>query len=205
MRTAARVLLVEGRDDQHVVFSLANHFSIPETFQVKDVGGVEKLLETLPVQLKGSGIERVGIIVDADLNLQSRWESIRNIVQKAGYQLVPAIPDQSGTILTQPGAPVFGAWLMPDNQVAGMLEHFIAFLIPPSDVLFATAKAVVDDIASGDRRFSDGQIQKAYVHTWLAWQSDPGIPLGLAITKKFFDANAKEAQQLVEWLKKLFL
>ena len=45
---------------------------------------------------------------------------------------------------------------------------------------------------------------KAHVHTWLAWQKEPGKPMGQAITKRYLDANAPHAQQLIVWIRKLF-
>lgn len=45
---------------------------------------------------------------------------------------------------------------------------------------------------------------KAYLHTWLAWQEEPGKPMGQAITKKYVDAQAPHAQLLISWLRQLF-
>jgi len=42
------------------------------------------------------------------------------------------------------------------------------------------------------------------MHTWLAWQEEPGKPLGTAITAKFLDANVAQVDVLVAWLKALF-
>ena len=45
---------------------------------------------------------------------------------------------------------------------------------------------------------------KALIHTWLAWQEDPGTPLGLAVTKRYLDGDHALAQQFVQWLLRLF-
>jgi hypothetical protein len=45
---------------------------------------------------------------------------------------------------------------------------------------------------------------KAQLHTWLAWQEQPGTPLGLAITNRYLDADALHAQQLMDWIRQLF-
>ena len=45
---------------------------------------------------------------------------------------------------------------------------------------------------------------KAQLHTWLAWQEQPGTPLGLAITNRYLDANAPHAQKLMDWIRQLF-
>jgi hypothetical protein len=45
---------------------------------------------------------------------------------------------------------------------------------------------------------------KACVHTWLAWQEEPGTPMGQAITARYLDADALHAQQLMRWFRKVF-
>jgi hypothetical protein len=39
----------------------------------------------------------------------------------------------------------------------------------------------------------------------LAWQQEPGKPLGQAITARYIDADAPNAKQLIEWLRSLFI
>jgi hypothetical protein len=48
-------------------------------------------------------------------------------------------------------------------------------------------------------------VQNAHIHTWLAWQADPGTPMGLAITKKYLDANAPSAANFLRWVDRLLL
>ena len=42
----SRILLVEGKDDKHVVWALAQHAELPELFEVSDKDGIDTLLET---------------------------------------------------------------------------------------------------------------------------------------------------------------
>lgn len=48
------LLLVEGKNDLHVISSLCNQFNIPECFSIKDCESVEKLEAQIPVQFKAS-------------------------------------------------------------------------------------------------------------------------------------------------------
>jgi hypothetical protein len=91
---------------------------------------------------------------------------------------------------------------MPDNELEGILEDFVAFLVPTGDSLWPYAKECVQQIP--DRRFGLHQQSKADIHTWLAWQAEPGRPLGLAIQSRYLDPNAPHAQKLVGWLRRLF-
>ncbi len=47
---------------------------------------------------------------------------------------------------------------------------------------------------------ADGTI----IHTWLAWQREPGRPYGTAISERFLDPNVAEARVIAAWLRKLF-
>ena len=66
-----------------------------------------------------------------------------------------------------------------NNRIAGMLEDFLSSLIREEDVLLARVVSCVDGIPSEQRRFRNTYRSKALIHTWLAWQEEPGTPLGL--------------------------
>jgi hypothetical protein len=200
------VLLVEGKNDQHVICALLQHHSVPETFQVEPMEGIDRLLETVPVRLKLTDLGRLGVVIDANADLQSRWRSIMSILANAGYGELPEGPSPGGTILDPPDGlrPTVGVWIMPNNRLPGELEDFIQFLVPEGDSLIEHAKSSVADAAAIDRRFDESDRSKAEVHTWLAWQARPGQPMGTAITAKFLDPEAEHARALVEWIRRLF-
>jgi hypothetical protein len=142
--------------------------------------------------------------VDADVDLQARWQPLRGILHQTGYEL-PQLPIASGMILSPNDLPRVGIWIMPDNQLPGMLEDFAARLVAPSDSLWRRAELTVDAIPAEKRRFPAERIAKAKLHTFLAWQEEPGKPIGLAITAKYLDPNAIQAQQFIDWLRTLFM
>jgi len=39
---------------------------------------------------------------------------------------------------------------------------------------------------------------------WLAWQQEPGKPLGTAITARFLDPTVAQVDVLVSWLNRLY-
>ena len=100
--------------------------------------------------------------------------------------------------------PRLGVWIMPNNQTSGILEDFLRFLVPQPNVLFDHAKVSVAAIPEGERRFKQLDEPKAVIHTWLAWQEEPGRPFGKAITARFLDPDVPEVDVLVAWLKRLF-
>lgn len=198
-----QVLLVEGSDDCHVCWNLFERHGVAENFKVKDKEGISKLLDQLDVELLASDLETLGIMVDADTNIAARWQSLSHRLQNCGYPPLPAVPDPQGTIIESEGLPKVGIWVMPDNQINGMLEDFIAFLIPADDALWPYAQKCVEDIDPIQRSFGSHVI-KANVHTWLAWQEHPGTPLGSAIKYCYLKDNVPQALAFVDWVKRLF-
>src|SRR5437868_5013758 len=100
---ARKILLVEGKDDEHVMKSLFRNRQLPAIDEIKEHGGVGPLLESFPVRLKASQEgDVVGLVVDADVDLESRWQSLRGRLAEVGFQPVPFAPDPGGTILDPP-------------------------------------------------------------------------------------------------------
>ena len=200
----APLLLVEGRNDRHVVGKLLWHHGLkPDVdFRVKDTGGENPLITTLPLEIKTAGLTPLGVIVDADLDLHARWNSLNYLLKKAGYA-PPYSPDSRGLVLVQDDLPALGIWVMPDNQLPGKLEDFVARLVPDQDSLLPMAERATRSIPAALRRFSEPDLAKAVIHTWLAWQEEPGSRMGEAFTKKYLDPKAPTALVFVDWVRRL--
>jgi hypothetical protein len=202
-----RRLLVEGSDDRNVCYHLlkSHHIDVEQhNIEIVAKEGIERLLQELDVEIINSGLKSLGIVVDADEDIATRWQSLRDILLKVGYSTTPADPDLEGTIIYESDQPTIGIWIMPNNELPGMLEHFCRFLVPDGDCLWDYAEHIVEQIIQTDCRFPQPHVMKAQIHSWLAWQSEPGKPLGQAITKKFLDVRAPYAQQFISWIRRLF-
>ena len=203
-----RILLVESPDDVHVVKHICGNREIPKLDEIKPHKSVEAVVESLPVRLKASEQgDIIGVILDADTSLSSRWHSIRDRLIDLGYPDVPDNPVTGGTIVDAPPdsiLPRMGVWLMPDNQHPGKLEDFLRFLIPAPSALFDHVTASVSTIPEGCRLFKESDEIKAVIHTWLAWQERPGKPFGTAITAQYLDPTVPQVDVLASWLRRLF-
>jgi hypothetical protein len=200
-----RKLLLEGNDDQHVIWALCEKFGINENFDVIDCEGVANLLAQIPIRFKQSGIEIVGIIIDADINISERWVTISGLLSSSGYVCPIAIPTE-GLILNQDGKIRVGVWIMPNNNLDGMLEDFIAFMVPQNDNLLPVVTSTLLGIeAAGINRYSMLHKSKATVHSWLALQEDPGTPMGLSITKRYLTTDTGYSNIFSKWLQNLFV
>ncbi|MEI7643037.1 MAG: DUF3226 domain-containing protein [Chloroflexales bacterium] len=211
------IVLVEGADDSAVVYHLLARYGLPIAERgrlspgrilIEDGRGVDHILESLPTRLKTLSneqpIPRLGLVLDADRDLTRRWEAIRNRLVDFGYGAVPDLPEAQGTVIQQDDLPIVGVWLMPDNQLPGELEDFVQLLVPATDTLWPRAEQAIEAIPADERRFPTHDLIKAMMHTWLAWQHEPGRPMGLAITKRFLDPDAPSAQLFIAWIRRLF-
>jgi hypothetical protein len=203
MKRPPALLLVEGPDDEHVLYALAVAHALPQTFAVKPLGGVDKLFDDLRVRLKARNERRLAIVLDADENLTTRWQAIWQRVEEAFPGRFPVEPVAEGTVVALDADLTFGVWVMPDNLLPGTLETFLAFLVPPGDALLPQVDALLGSLGA-DQRFPDVRRPKARLHAWLALQNEPGKPLGQAITARYLDASCAGAQTFVAWLRAMF-
>ena len=199
-------LLVEGKNDQHIVWALCKHYEIPQVFSVEQRDGIDELLASISIRAKTAGLYALGIMVDADGNLHSRWQAIKECLGKIGYQQLPDGPQEKGMVLQQENKPRIGLWIMPDNKLPGMIEDFSRFLIDEADPLLTEAESILQQIESRRiHRYKISHRAKALIHTWLAWQDPPGMPMGQAITVKALNPDSPIAQEFVSWLQCLFV
>ena len=204
-------LVVEGLDDKHVVWAFCKKFKLPETFEVVDTEGYDNLRDGLDERILSGSFEKLGIIVDADSDISSRWQSISDVLKAFGY-ILPDAPNPNGTILNHPDAHTFyplqiGIWLMPNNQMAGMLEDFLGKIIESDDGLLPLAKESLGKVQleiTESQRFNNSHYSKALIHTFLAWKEPPGKPFGQAINANFFNEETELLTQFLNWLKLLF-
>jgi len=125
-------LLVEGDNDQHVVWALCKKLSIPENFDVIDCGGRGGVVKLIKAMLKTSDVETLGIVIDADEDLRGSWNSVKDILkrQDQGVAAPDELPKDGWVGNLSNGFIKVGVWIMPDNNLNGMLEDFISFMLP---------------------------------------------------------------------------
>lgn len=203
-----QLLLVEGKDDLHVFSNIFKNNGVNECFEIVDKEGIDKLLGSLPILIK-TDVQAIGIIVDADENINSRWGQLSTILIDSGYEVPKTIPKQ-GLIIDPPnenGLPKVGVWIMPDNNQDGSLEDFVKQLIPDEDKLLPYVDKSLDEIEGLELNKYKIRTKrtKARIHTWLSWQEDPGTPMGLAITKKYLIPKNKLCMSFLSWIRTLFV
>ena len=215
----AQQLIVEGNDAIAIANLLIKRgLSAPKGYEnkikfekefVKNTGGFNNISKFIREALDNSDLSNLGIIVDADdANLITRFESIKQVILEKRGDKMPienATIIESGTIFEEADKLKIGIWIMPDNQSPGYLEHFLSGLVDPDDALWIQVQHTILDLEKNNlKRFSPTKEQKAILHTWLAWQQDPGKPFGQAIASGFLNANSPNADQFVDWFSRTF-
>lgn len=196
-------LLVEGNDDRIVINEIIKKHNINKTFEIIDKGGYPPLRDSISSELKAE-TAAIGIVVDADSEISGRWQSLQTVLTKQGYH-IPKKPVTTGTIINLDGYPKIGLWLMPNNIENGMLEDFVRHLIPEDDELMPFVDETIELLESrGIQKYKAVHKSKAKVHTWLAWQKEPGTPLGSAIIKTYLNTNQELCNQFIDWINELF-
>jgi len=97
-----------------------------------------------------------------------------------------------------------GVWLMPDNQSRGMLETFLMFLAPQDDDVVEHAEEACKTARDLGAPFRPVHFVKAKVHTWLAWQDEPGAQLHEAVRERVLNPESEYASPFVGWFRSLF-
>lgn len=196
----AKLLLVEGQDDKHVVEHLCRRLASGLAFHCKDKGGSGPLLDAIDEEIAADERVALGILMDANDDIAARWQAIGDRLREEKVRL-PAEPERGGTVIDSD--PRVGIWLMPNNSTPGELENFVAELVPKDDPVWPLAKQYVDGIPNEHRRFSPKKELRAKIHAWLATRREPRR-MGAAIGTAELDAEAPLASQFADWLRALF-
>jgi len=208
------LLIVEGRNDAAVFTELLKKHNLTvsrdENGQEKEIvikpqGGFEELKKNLAQIIKVAD-NNLAVVVDADdQDISDRWQSLTDRLKNAGYSAIniPSLPSAKGTKIEDDELPTIGIWIMPDNSSAGKIETFLKKIVADDkSELWKFAGETIEKLPQ--TLFKAKDTEKAHIHTYLAWQKDPGISMGTAIQAKCFQHDKTEAKNFVEWIKKVF-
>jgi len=217
------VLIVEGSGDIHFLnhllrsrgfeksplaghekFIVARH-GLPESGAVRIIqaDGFDGIPKALKTEFRPDDLDGIAIVADMDLLVDNRWGSLRGVLDGYGFATLPTLQPKEGLVLAADGNPALGVWLMPDNERAGMLESFACGLVAEDDPAWIHAHASVDSLPEYPGRFSrERHLDKALLHTWLAWQEEPGCQLGTAVAKSYLRTDHDDVERLWRWIER---
>ena len=130
---------MEGKTDQRVIPYLMEANGVPWPDHpdpdhldpdcpafIHDYGSVDAILkpEVIEAELRASGLEALGLVVDADGDAAARWGELRALCGGEFADLPDQIPVE-GLEVVHASGPRFGVWIMPNNRFQGMLEDLL--------------------------------------------------------------------------------
>ena len=169
-------------------------------FCILDKEGIEVLLEAIGSEIRAPGRKAIGILVDANDDLDARWKSVADRLREENIE-VPSNPECTGTIIDN--TPRVGIWLMPNNTSPGELENFVSEMIPDDDPVWPLSEDYIDGIPQANRKFTEKKILRAKIHAWLATREDPR-QMGTAIGARDLHTDGTLSTTFANWLRKLF-
>jgi hypothetical protein len=210
-------LIVEGKDAIVIANLLKKKglrpplgYNDPLKFReefTKNVNGYNNVENVLSEALDDPSLSNIGVIIDANaVGADSRWQSLESFLKNSDKVDLSKIDRPGGGRLIRGENLNIGIWIMPDNNSTGYLEHFLETLIPNGDGLLKFVDETLSALdEKGLKKFSAVKEQKAKLHTWLAWQEEPGKPFGTAVESRYFDANSHNLNGFVDWFKATFV
>ena len=212
-----KVLLVEGNTEKRLIPYLMEQRDVnweggpggSHVVRIDVAGGPVTAPNFIGTQLKESALGALGVVFDADSmdgRTEDRWGQIKRRCGDLGIDL-PDEPAPGGYIITLESGVRFGVWMMPDNRPPGMLETFLLSLLSAEEAaggLFRHAQESLVRARELGALYREVHKDKALVHTWLAWQDQPGAQLHEAIKFRILDANSPNADGFVAWFRGLF-
>lgn len=206
-----KYLVVEGTDDEFFFKNLLGKLDLGRLDKFPQLKSVNNLQPFLRETLEVSDLDALGIVVDADSSSAKRWKTIASVLKEFDYEHVPDTIPKAGFVTERPPnlkrvvPKRVGAWIMPDNELTGTLESLLREMVDnTSRPLMEHATSVVDSIPQGLVRFPRERVPKAVIHTYLAWQKEPGKPIGQAVMANYLTSKAMAVTALTEWLRNLF-
>ncbi len=204
---------VEGDDDLYTLVHLLIRNGIdydskpwPDLFpEFKPIGNDVKVLSGMETAIQAATNRSIGFVIDANSNIQKRWDEIRQRLIAAQVDELPkTIPSGGFVGKSKTYRATVGVWIMPDNEHDGQLEDFLTSLIKDDDPLIGLAEESTDEALKLGATFRKKDRVRAVVRTWLAWQKEPGHPYGRAIQQRSFQRESEIANRFVTWFKQLF-
>ena len=206
----SKVLLVEGPGDEVVIKEILDAWGIPCPC-IKACGNDSRVFQAFNIYISNPAkYKRIGVIVDADNHPRGRVQRFAQVLNASKrYRLDEKLPLAAEGMITEglvTDAARVGLWVMPDNQTHGMLENFLAEMAATAqpDLLEESERAISNIESRGIQQYTPKHRPKAKIHTYLAWQKDPGSTLAQAILKHYLDVRSENVRPFVTWVKCLF-
>lgn len=218
------VLLVEGEADRGFFEQVCQTFNLnpqikvapPKDFQAdydnplpNGKQNVLNLLSDLLPDLldESSQVKRLAAIIDADydntngLGFERTLKHVKKIAAEYEFALLES---NSNGLIFNKGDLEFGLWILPNNQLDGMLEDFIKTCLKSDEQILLNHATETIHAIPAPKFNKTIHLTKAEIATWLAWQKTPGHGFYVSVKDNLLQTDHALFQELEQWLKMIF-
>ena len=196
-------LLVEGPDELQFVRALWKLRHEDRTFWIEVKQGASSLLKGIRGEIESEERTAIGIIIDANGDVRTRWEEICRQLTTIDIIDIPKNPVATGSFMMTNDRTRIGVWIMPDNISAGSLENMIEQMIDDDKIWQLSRNFIGDAQTITQIQYTQGKRKKAEVRAWLATLADPG-QIEYALGYRNLSVDGELIEQFYSWLEQLF-
>ena len=182
-----RLLVVEGVSEAHLFNALFAHIEEKDGVRIDDiqivnVGGRDNIRQDIQVIVSDRNfgeVSSIGIVRDADDNADNALRSVQGVLRDVGLPVPNAPLSLAGDI------PKVAALILPHGRSSGVLEDVCL-----ESVAGDPAMGCVQDYFSCIESNLDAQpnnLSKAKAQVFLASRRSPGLQLGVAAYRGYWD------------------
>ncbi len=198
--------MVEGGSDKnaiiHIMMKLGWHFDeISPIPKIKEYGGFSLMKTSIKTALQSNAT--LGFVCDANGNPEKRLAEVRSEFER--HEDVSFSTLKSGGLLgLTPKGKKRGIWMMPSPDTSGQIENLLASFIPEEERLWKYAQLATREARTHGASYRDQDTLPSELHTWLAWQIEPGLSYGQAIKTNILRPSGDSVIAFKEWFNELF-
>ncbi len=192
-----KLLIVEGQDEKGFFTALIEHLSLDD-IQVMPIGGKTQLrdsLEALSLAPNFNKVITLGITRDADDNPSGAFQSVSDAISNANLR------PPSKQLFIANGKPRTVIMILPKPDIAGMLEDVCLDSVASTPEMDCITEHL-DCIKEKTGNLPDN-LSKAKICTLLATKPKPGLRLGEAAQKGYWQWDNAAFEQIKQFLKLL--
>lgn len=185
-------LLVEGKSGVNFFEALLRHLGL--RISTRNFGGVDELrpfLMAFAQQPEFEAVPSLGVVRDAE---EGEAASARQSVRDAIERVATSLGGRRAVVLRRTSI-----LILPDDRVAGSLETLLWRTVPAD-----RKRRCVDDFMECVGRTEPGvRDDKARVQSWLALKPRPGVSVGVAAQKGYWNLDHPELHHVRSFLSRL--
>ena len=196
--TGPRLLVVEGWNDRAFYYALMDHLGMekPQILTTEGRTPMASFLGDLPADAAGfrKVVGSMGVIADADNSPQAAFASLCGGLRQGGL----AVPERPGEWAGE--RPRVGVFLQPRQGQAGMLETLLNEAVM-TDEAFACIDPFLECVRG--LRAPPKNLTKARAQAYLASREEPGLSIGVAAQKGYWNFEHPAYAEVKAFLKTL--